>query len=210
LNFEMDASKFNLDMRCPRCRHLVHAVPQTPPVYHISEHSDTMAYLIVKCPRDLCDISFVVYDRMNKRVTEVFPFPRTIASDFHDAIPKQIRGDFAEAKKCWYADAYKGVVVLCRRVMQQVAVDKGASGQNLFDQINDMLSQGLITNSLHDAAHEVRHFGNFGAHPRDDNLDDISRDDAKVVIGIVEQFLIDLFVRPADTAKLTKKRIKEK
>lgn len=206
MDIEKDVKKFRLDLYCPRCSHLVRAVPQTPPIYHISEHSDTVAYLIVRCPRDLCDVAFVIYDLLNNRVRKVFPFPRTAPSDFHKAIPEKTRTDYAEAKKCLHADANKGVVVLCRRVMQHIALDKGASGRNLMEQINDTLAKGLITRSLHDAAHEVRYFGNFGAHPQDDNLDDISSDDARAVIDIVDQFLGDLYVRPFNTQKLTKKR----
>lgn len=206
MNHEQDANKFRLDMQCPHCGHLVRAVPLTQPVYHISEHSDTEAYLIVRCPRDVCDVAFIVYDRMNKKVRRVFPFPKTSASDFHPAIPEKMREDFGEARRCKYIDANKAVVVMCRRVMQHIALDQGASGRNLSEQINDMLAKGLITRSLHNAAHEVRYFGNFGAHPQDDSLDKISEDDAKIVMEIVNQFLADLYVRPTETAKLTQKR----
>jgi Domain of unknown function (DUF4145) len=49
---------------------------------------------------------------------------------------------------------------MCRRAMQQIASDKGAEGSRLIDQIDDLHAKGLITKSLHDAAHEIRHFGN--------------------------------------------------
>ncbi len=208
MDYEQDVKKFKLDMHCPRCGHLVRAVPQTQPIFHISQYSDTEAYLIVRCPRDLCDVAFVVYDRLNNRVRRVYPFPKTSASDFHQAIPEKMREDFGEARRCWYIDANKGVVVMCRRVLQHITLDKGATGRNLMEQINDMLAKGLITRSLHDAAHEVRYFGNFGAHPQDDSLDNISDDDAKIVMDIVNQFLLDLYVRPSETAKLTQKRDK--
>lgn len=206
MNYEQDVRKFKLDMNCPRCGHLVRGVPQTLPIYHISEYSDTEAYLIVRCPRDLCDVAFVVYDRLNNRVRRVYPFPETSASNFHQAIPDKMREDFGEVRRCWYIGANKGVVVMCRRVMQHIALDKGATGRNLMEQINNMLVKGLITQSLHNAAQEVRYFGNFGAHPRDDNLDDISEDDAKIVMDIVNQFLVDLYIRPSEVAKLTQKR----
>lgn len=95
---------------------------------------------------------------------------------------------------------------MCRRAMQQIAIDKGASGNRLIDQIDDLHKNGLITKSLHDAAHEIRHFGNFGAHPRDDGLDDISSDDANVILKLTNQFLMDLYVRPFETSQLTSKR----
>lgn len=207
-DYETDPKAFNLDLHCPECGHLVRALPQTSAIYHISEYSDTEAFLVARCPRRLCAIFFLTYDRLNKRVRRVFPFPDTKSSDFHKAIPERIRVDFAEARRCWFGDSNKGVVVLCRRVMQQIAIDKGAKGSRLIDQIDDLLTLGLITRSLYEAAHEIRHFGNFGAHPRDDGLDNISEDDANAILKLTNQFLIDLYVRPDDTAKLTTKREK--
>ncbi len=116
MNYETDVKKFKLDMTCPRCGHLVRAVPQTPPIYHIDEHSDTKAYLVVRCPRDLCDVAFVIYDRLNNRVRRVFPFPRTSSDMFHEAIPEKIRKDFAEARRCQQGR--------CRDVSQSHAADR--------------------------------------------------------------------------------------
>lgn len=209
MDLETDVAKFELEMQCPRCGLRVRAVPETKPVYRIGEHTDTEAYLIVRWPCKLCGVAFAVYDRLNKRVMKVFPFLRTSAADFHPAIPEKIREDYAEARRCWYGGAHKGVVVMSRRAMQQIALNKGATGHNLVHQIKDMLATGLITRSLHDAAHEVRFFGNFGAHPQDDVLDNISPDEAKAVMAIVEHFMDDLYVRPFDTAQLTEKRTKE-
>lgn len=205
-DYESDPGRFNLDVHCPRCGHLVRVLPQTDPIYHISSYTDTSAYLIVRCPRHLCDVFFVIYDRLNRRVRRIFPFPDTSASDFHSSIPEPIRRDFAESRRCWFADAHKGVVVMCRRVMQLIVVDKGANGSRLIDQIDDLHSKGLITKSLHDAAHEIRHFGNFGAHPRDDGLDDIKEEDADLILKLTNQFLIDLYIRPYETSELTSKR----
>jgi hypothetical protein len=201
---ESDPEKFSLDVHCPRCGHLVHALPQTPAVYHTS--ADTDAYLIARRPRNLCDVFFVIYDRLNKRVRRIYPFPDTKPRDLHSAIPEAIRKDFSEARRCWFNDANKGVVVMCRRVMQHIAADKGSTGSRLIDQIDALHSSGLITQSLHEAAHEIRHFGNFGAHPRDDGLDDITEDDANIILKLTNQFLVDLYVRPHETSQLTAKR----
>ncbi len=209
-DYETDVKKFELDLHCPRCGHLVRAIPQTQPIYHISETSDTHAYLVVRCPRHLCALAFVIYDRLNRCVDRVFPYPDCRASDFHESIPENIREDFAEARKCWFAGSNKGVVVLCRRVMQLIAIDKGAEGDKLIDQIDSLFSKGLITKSLHDAAHEIRYFGNFGAHPRNDGLDNISNDDTKIVTRLTNQFLTDLYIRPFETGKLTEKRKENK
>ncbi len=204
--YQEDPREFDLDTYCPRCGHLVRALVEKGPVYHISPVSDQYAYLICRCPRRLCDLMFVIYDRLNQRVDRVYPYPRLSASDYHAAIPESIREDMAEAKGCLAADAYRGVVVMCRRAMQQMALDKGASGSNLQEQIDDLFTKGIITKSLRDAAHEIRFFGNYGAHPRDDGLDQITGQDARSVHGLTGDFAVDLYVRPHETAELTKKR----
>lgn len=174
--------------------------------YHLSSSSDQYAYLIVRCPRRRCNLAFIEYDRLNNRVHRVYPYPDTQASDFHASVPATIREDFAEAHRCYFGGSNKGVVVLCRRVLQLVSEDKGAEGSRLIDQIDDLLSKGLVTSSLHAAAHEVRYLGNFGAHPRDDGLDDIDDTDCKNALALVGQFLTDLYIRPYETARLSKRR----
>lgn len=205
LQYETDIEKFNLDLNCPYCGHLVRAIPQTTPIYRSCDITDTEAYLIVRCPRKFCGISFVIYDRLNNRVSRIFPHPNCDVSDFHEAIPEKIRQDFAEANKCLYGGSNKGVVVMCRRVMQLIAIDKNAEGDKLFEQIGSLFSKGLITQSLKDTAHEIRYFGNFGAHPTDDELDNITREESRIILDLVWEFLMDLYIRPFKTSKLTNK-----
>jgi hypothetical protein len=77
---------------------------------------------------------------------------------------------------------------------------------SLKGEVDDLLSKGLITKSLHDAAHEIRYFGNFGAHPRDDGLVNINDEDARQLLQLTADFLVDIYIRPHQTAELVKKR----
>ncbi len=104
--------------------------------------------------------------------------------------------------------ANRAVVAMCRRAMQAIALDKGATGGALHEQIEALFKAGQITKSLRDAAHEIRHFGNFGVHPRDDGLDNITPEEARAVERLTGEFAVDLYVRPHQTAELTRKRQK--
>lgn len=205
-DYRDDPKDFDLDTYCPRCGHLVRALVEAGPIYHIGSVSDQYAYLICRCPRKLCNLMFVTYDRLNNHVDEVYPYARVSATDYHEAIPEKVREDLAEVRRCMSTKAFRSVVVMCRRAMQQMALDKGATGDNLVGQIDDLFKQGIITKSLHDAAHEIRFFGNYGAHPRDDGLDNITRDDAHSIRDLTHAFTVDLYIRPFETAGLTKKR----
>ncbi len=197
--------EFNLDLTCPECGREVRAQLEAGPIYRTTLF-DNEAYLICRCPRTSCAIIFVVYGLLNDRVKRVFPFPRCSPSDFHHSIPEPVRADYAEANRCFFGRSNKGVVVLCRRAMQQIAEEKGAEGSRLIDQIDALFNKGLITKSLKDSAHEIRHFGNFGAHPRDDGLDEIGAEEARGVMRLTREFMVDLYVRPYETSELVKKR----
>lgn len=196
---------FNLDFNCPECGNVVRALVEAGPVFKgvISDH---FAYLICRCPRQFCAVLFVKYDTLNNRVLKVYPYPNNSASTFDNSIPEKIREDLSEAGRCYSAEAYKGVVVMCRRIMQQIALLNNIKGKDLKSQIDKMLKKGIITKSLHDAAHEIRFFGNFGAHPQKDNLDNVTYDDAKSVYSLINSFLIDLYIRPSEVTKLSIKR----
>jgi uncharacterized protein DUF4145 len=196
----------DLSLWCPKCRQKVVATPATGAVVSASPISDQFAYLICRCPTKRCEPIFVVYDQVNDQVNRTFPFPETSVTDYHQAIPERVREDLGEAARCWYGRAYRMVVAACRRAMQEMAQEKGATGAHLINQIDDLRTEGLITESLQKAAHEIRYFGNFGAHPRDDGLDNITQEIAQAVRGLTSDFTVDLYVRPFETAKLTRKR----
>jgi hypothetical protein len=93
--------------------------------------------------------------------------------------------------------------------MQVMMIDKGAIKDKLQDQIEEVYKKGLIIEALRNAAHEVRHFGNFGSHPRDDGLDNIQENDAGLVLRITLDFMNNLYVQPAQVEELQRKRTTE-
>ena len=212
INFERDLANFNLSYYCPKCKQQVRGVPKTDPKWEGGGLSEQWVHLIVQCPTQYCRLSFITYDTLNNRVARVFPEPQTSPDDYHESIPENIRKDFAEAKRCYFADAYKGTVVMCRRVVQLVVRDKISDKtvweMKLHKQIDELLKAGLITKSLHELSTEIRHFGNFGAHPQDDGLDNITPEDAETIETFTGDLLVDLYVRPSKTAEMTKKRTK--
>ena len=65
---------------------------------------------------------------------------------------------------------------MCRRAIEPLAGDKlGAKSKDakgatrkLYELIDLLHADGFITRDLRDSAHELRHFGNYGAHAQDD------------------------------------------
>ncbi len=208
---QIDINEINLSYFCRECKNTVRGIPLTKPVFHISEYSDN-PWLIVRCPNRLCELSFIIYDRLNDRVRKVYPLPGFSINDYHQAIPKKIREDIAEADNCFYAGAYKGTVVMLRRAVQNIVLDKiknkSIKNKKLWEQIDLLFDGGFITKHLQESAHEIRHFGNFGAHPVDDTLDKTTIEEAKMVDRLTHDLIRAIYISPYETDQLKKKRKK--
>ena len=207
----IDVNKINLSYFCRGCKQMVRGIPLTEPVYYINKYQDN-PWLIVKCPNRLCELSFVIYDRLNDRIREVYPLAGFDPDDYPNAIPLKVREDIAEAGRCFYAGAYKGTMVMLRRAVQNIVLDKindkSISDKELWKQIDELFNEGLITKHLKDSAHEIRHFGNFGAHPSNDNLDKTTREEAEIVVKLTRDLINAIYITPFETEQLKKKRNK--
>ena len=78
--------------------------------------------------------------------------------------------------------------------------------QKLHQQIDWLAETGAITPQLKELAHELRFFGNDGAHPDRDGLENVSKEDAAVALGFLEDFLRYAYVLPRRVAAVTAAR----
>lgn len=203
----------NLSTECPHCGDTVALLPlASQPV-----NTQDCSYFVARCPnhkRQGCKPIFAVYQPLNDYIQERYPIPTFDASSMHEAIPEAIREDYAEGTRCSYVDSYKAVVVMCRRVLEAAACDKleskakDAKGATLkLHALIDLLhGEGFITKDLKDSAHEIRHFGNYGAHVQDDGLDQVTRKEAEDAREVTWQFLYSIYVAPAKTEQLRQAR----
>jgi len=72
-----------------------------------------------------------------------------------------VRTDFKEAIDCYNNGFHNACMLMARRAIQQEMIDNGATGDNLYQQIE---STGIST-KLKALLHKVKNFGNSGAHP---------------------------------------------
>ena len=208
----------NISTECPHCGDTVSLLPQHEPITDVGKEH---AYFVALCPnhkRHYCKPLFAVYEALNDYISARYPIPGFEASHVHEAVPFGIREDYAEARRCLYAEAYKGAVALFRRVVEATACDKlGKKAKNkdgdtkkLYELIDLLGSEGLITKDIKDAAHEIRFFGNYGVHVQDDGLDKIEWREARDVREICWQLLYTIYVAPFKTQELRDKRVKKK
>ncbi len=188
-----DPSKRQIGLRgdCPHCSHTSYfQAVTTPYVEPLGSGPDRI------CVATQCQSCGQYVLAIAKRPGSGMPYnyeahyPLGKPNDSVDeAVPTEIRPDFSEALRCHWIQAYRGTVTMCRRAIQASALEKGASPKKkLVDQIDELAAQGLITKPLQKLAHRIRLTGNVGAHPDEDGLADVTRQDADDIIDFTHQF----------------------
>jgi hypothetical protein len=150
---------------------------------------------------------FVILDEGEDRVLRTFP---PISLERPPDVPIGVADDYVEATLCLSVGAYKAAAAMCRRALQASAVEKGCKQEVLIKQLDELGEKDLLNASLLEVAHQVRHFGNYGSHPDEDGLGEISQAEAENIHRLTWQVLEDLYVNPARVqavkAALTQKK----
>jgi hypothetical protein len=114
--------------------------------------------------------------------------------DLPNSLPEKVLLDMLEASKCIDIEVSKAAVVMTRRALQNALLLKGVDKTlSLYKQIDMLKDMGIISSDVSSLAHGVRYLGNFGAHPDEDLLNEISFEDAKLSYHIVMKMLKQLF-----------------
>lgn len=133
--------------------------------------------------------------------------PTSTAKEPSDLIPAPIRADLFEARKCMTVGAFKAAAAMCRRALQGACVQQGATaGKPLYQQIEEVINAAKVHASLKEWADAIRLVGNAGAHPGDDGLETVTREEADDLLSFTEQFLDLTYV----VAEQVRRRLAEK
>jgi len=133
--------------------------------------------------------------------------PHSAQAEVPAGVPGPIVADYKEAQLALGYELYKAAAVMFRRSVQGAAIDKGAPiEKRLRDQIDWLAANGRITGDMKDWAHELRLFGNAGAHPGDDLLENVSAAEAADSFAFARAFLDYLYVMPDRIARAREAR----
>jgi hypothetical protein len=173
---------------------ILQLINQLDSLFRVEEPDGTWA----KWRIGLCDEChqplFLVLDANEQRIVRTFP-PISLERPPH--VPPGVADDYVEAALCLSVGAYKGAVAMCRRALQAAALERQCKRAKLMNQLDDLGDKGLLNAKLLEVAHQVRHFGNYGSHPDDDGLGEVSQDEADTIHKLTWQVLEDLYVNPA-------------
>jgi len=138
-------------------------------------------------------------------VQQVYPFV-AYQLDSNAEVPLEIRDDFREAGVCYGAGCYKASLVMSRRALQRCLSDQGCTQNKLVEAIDHALQNNILRRAFHPLAEEIRQYGNLGAHPDDDQLQNASRESAYHVLEFLRLLIHEFYEVPAAAAHLRTKR----
>ena len=94
-----------------------------------------------------------------------------------------------------------------RRALQSALVILGSNHKlDLIKQIDSLESLPI---DIKDWVHQIRIFGNWGAHPDKDNLKEVDADDVAEVHDFISKFFTYMFIMP-EKVKLSRAKRDEK
>lgn len=127
-----------------------------------------------------------------------------------DVMPAAIYEDLVQAEISYYSGAYLGAGLLLRRACQNICRDKKCSEKKgLLGQIDELVTNNIITKEMSEMAHSVRIIGNEIAHPNPSTPFIISRDDIKACREFLKQLIQVIYVNP-HRAKIVKETLSKK
>jgi uncharacterized protein DUF4145 len=116
------------------------------------------------------------------------------------ALPDDVADAAWEAEKCLSVAAYNACGTMARRAVDALCIDKGATGRDLYDRLDDLKRRGIISDQLWQWADEIRHGGKVGAHP---DWEEMNGEDAKRAIGLLRELLRFVYISPAELSGRT-------
>jgi len=161
---------------------------------------------IRKCPNDKCKghLFFISDNQKNILLTspsETIPFDK-------ENIPNKVLNAFEEAIKCHSSSCFIASAIMIRKTLEEICIDRGATGKNLFRKLEDLGSKILIPQELLSGMNELRLLGNDAAHIEAQTFSEIGKDEIEVSLEFAKEILKAVYQYENLLQKL--KKLKEK
>ena len=118
--------------------------------------------------------------------------------DHVDHVPDNVAHLYDEARRSIAANAHTGAVLLCRKLLMNIAVQKGASpGKSFAHYVEYLASKGYVPPDGQGWVDHIRQKGNEATH----EIVEMSGDDAKELVTFAEMLLRFVFEFPSRVPK---------
>jgi len=95
---------------------------------------------------------------------------------------------------------------MARSAVQLTMRDKGATGKDLYHEIEDLATNGTLPPLMREWSHEVRELGNDSAHPRA-GIPPTTQEDARDIVEFLDSLLLYLYEYPKRISDYRARRI---
>lgn len=140
------------------------------------------------CPNPECRaLLFVVYSQSTEEILASYPQERI---DFDASqLPENVQVSLEEAIDSHSHECYAAAAVMVRRTLEAVCQDQGASGDNLYDRIENLGKSIVLPKGMIKALHNLRLLGNDAAHIEARVFAEVGRREVEVAIEVTKTIL---------------------
>lgn len=197
---------------CPTCNSVVETVIVYSYTSENTVNEDLCGYytevLLSKCLKCLNPFlkekKFQIVEGDGYLNSELQFFPKTENEAIKNC-PQIVFNPYTEALKCYRAHAYDACVIMCRKGIEAICIDKGEIKGNLATKLKNLNSNGILENTLYNWANELRLIGNDGAHSHGQI---VNQQDAKEAIDFFNALITFLYHLANQYTELIKRRKK--
>lgn len=113
-------------------------------------------------------------------------------------LPDTLRRIYDETSTALIADQPVLTGIGVRAILETLCKDKAAKGNNLFKQIDDLVSQGILTPVRSSVLHQIRTLGNMSAHEAAPH----TPAQLSLAMAVVDHLLEEVYILPEKTQRL--------
>lgn len=174
LNYRSDFDGYLIFLQCPAC-----------------SSGLNLDVLARANPGNLRELHGSIQDMDYLEVMRVYPEPKPVEAPEH--LPDNIRKFYLQSAEGLKRGDWDSCAMMARRVLEVACktIDPGASGK-LYNRIDDLANNHLITPDLKEWAHEIRMDGNDAAHEEEP----VEKAFAAELLAFTELFLTYTFTMP--------------
>lgn len=132
---------------------------------------------------------------------------KPLGKEYED-VPTDIASAASEAYACFSINQNRAAVLMARTTLEATAKQHGITEGKLFNKIEKMAEQNIITDQLKEEAHEIRMLGNDMAHG--DLGTPVTEDDAADILGFLDTVLDYVYQQPMAIQKRRDLRARRK
>jgi hypothetical protein len=189
-------------MQCPHCLQHFQGCPRAVELGRCGE--DEWTITLDTCPN--CNDPILMLYRQRPIAEPIaLLFPKGMTPVVAKDVPEQYAGDYVEAARLLHHSP-KASAALGRRCLQRLLHETiGLKDMDLNTAIDTLIASRQLPKHLADALDEIRHVGNFAAHPRKTThpgeISDAAPEEAEWILDTLDGLFQFYFVQPAVTQR---------